>query len=204
MFGETMAKRKINFELIAALAATLTAIAAVVVAVVQTDIMRKEAEMEREHARISVMPSLMFSYSNGNTSNGKKFLELNIENMGLGPAIIEEFNIKYKGRELPNQSAWVQEVVDQLRSKEVDVSELVVINSSVGAGRVIPADGLVRPIRVEHDEVAVALRQAFSETNFTICGCSVYGDCQIILGMGHRPENIPDCKAEDDGDDAGE
>ena len=53
-----MAKRKLNFELIAALAATLTAIAAVVVAVVQTDIMREEAEVERKPVRLSVTPSL--------------------------------------------------------------------------------------------------------------------------------------------------
>jgi len=56
-------KVKFNVEMLMATAAMATAIAAVVVAIIQTNIMHAEAEMEREHARVSVMPSVFAPFS---------------------------------------------------------------------------------------------------------------------------------------------
>ena len=111
-----MSQKKINTDSIIALAAMLTAVVAVVVAVVQTNIMREEATSERDHARLSVLPAVSILYSNGHNDDDLMFFELNVYNHGLGPAKIEDFSIYYKGEKVGNQRAWVQAVAGGCRS----------------------------------------------------------------------------------------
>lgn len=195
------ADRKWNADLMIALAAMLTAVVAVVVAVVQTDIMREEAEMEREHARLSVMPSAMLFYSNGTDTEGRDYFELNIINNGLGPAIIEDFSIVYDGKHMRNQRHWVETVAggrDVLEAQGVSVN-----NSGAGPGVSIPAGERLDPIRVYHSEFSDQLRQAAMETTFSLCFCSFYGDCQVATGLGGRPQRVDSCRREPEASSGG-
>lgn len=188
-----MAKLKFNAEMAIAIAAMLTAVAATVVSVVQTNIMREEASAERTHARLSVMPAISILYSNGTNENNVPFLELNIYNQGLGPAIIEDFSIYYQGQKLANQRQWVtvvaggEDVMDALQPLAH------VQNSYVGEGRVIPAGDTLVPIHVRHASLAKQLEEALRETEFEMCVCSFYGDCQRINNQSPQPEPVASC-----------
>ena len=195
-----MAKFKfgIKSDTLLSVSAMLAALAAVVVAVMQTQIMREEAELEREHARLSVMPSIMLLYSNGTSANGTRFFELNIQNLGLGPAVIEDFSITYKGVRMKNQRSWVHAVADDAKKQNLLTGNYGIQNSFAGNGRVVPVEKTLNPIRVDHDQLALLLQEAFKDTEFSLCVCSFYGDCQRVDDLATRPVSVKTCTREDD------
>ena len=185
--------KKLNSDSIIALAAMLTAVVAVVVAVVQTSIMREEAAAERDHARLSVMPAISVLYSNGATEQDVRFLEINIYNQGLGPARIEDFSIYYKGEKIENQRKWVELVAGGSPAiANLDPSPTI-SNSYAGEGRIVPAGEVLTPIHVRHTELALMLEKALADTQFEICVCSFYDDCQRLIGLNPRPEPVQTC-----------
>ena len=188
-----MSEKKINTDSIIAFAAMLTAIVAVVVAVVQTNIMREEAVAERDHARLSVMPAISVLYSNGYSDDDRRFFEINIYNQGLGPARIEDFSIYYKGEKMRNQREWVELVAGGAAAiGELDPSPTI-NNSYSGKGRIVPAGGTLTPIHVRHGELALKLEQALPDTEFEICVCSFYEDCQRLIGLNPQAEPVESC-----------
>ena len=188
-----MAKVKFNAEMAIAIAAMLTAVAATVVSVVQTNIMREEAVTERTHARLSVMPAISILYSNGRSENGIPYLELNVHNQGLGPAIVEDFAVYYKGERMNNQRHWVTAVAGGVDAIQELVPNPHVQNSYAGKGRVIQAGDTLVPIHVRHEVLAKKLETALSETEFEICVCSFYGDCQRLNNQTPQPEFVASC-----------
>lgn len=173
-----MAKRKINFELIAALAATLTAIAAVVVAVVQTDIMREEAEMEREHARLSVKPSL-WVVQNWSDNPDAPLFSVVLTNKGLGPAIIEHFSVSFGGKTLNHWDDLVEAVSDGEYSIAGDNENINAWSlGGVAPGAIVPATSNFTPFQIgESAELITQLISQSGALKVTVCFCSIYGDC---------------------------
>ncbi|NVJ98293.1 MAG: hypothetical protein HWE25_09080 [Alphaproteobacteria bacterium] len=185
---------KEHVEMIVSVVAVIMAGAAVVIAMVQTDVMREEVELERQHARMSVMPSAMLFYSNGTRDDGRKFFELNVVNKGLGPAIIEGFKITYKGQPMHNQLHWVETVAGgegALVGLKADIG-----NSSTGAGVTVMAGDTLNPIRVSHDELAPLILEALKDTEISLCVCSFYGDCQLAENLGERPKPVNSCQTQ--------
>ena len=76
-----------NMEVFVSLAALITAVAAVVITLEQTSVMREEAELERKNARISVLPSVWLSTFIGD-EEGEAYYKIVMTNKGLGPAVI--------------------------------------------------------------------------------------------------------------------
>ncbi len=188
-----MAKRKINFELIAALAATLTAIAAVVVAVVQTDIMREEAEVEREHARLSVTPSLWI-LRNWNNGEENPFFSVVLSNRGLGPAVIEHFSVSYNGEMLNNWDQLVESVSEGKYSIAGDNENINAWSlAGLAPGTIIPATSQYQPFRVgEKTDLIAALAGQHDALKISVCFCSVYGDCWKAADE-RRPQPVNHC-----------
>lgn len=62
--------------------------------------MREESQLLREYSRASVWPRLELSLSKShNTSDGSiKHFALNLANSGVGPAIITDVKVSYKGK----------------------------------------------------------------------------------------------------------
>ena len=83
-----------HMEVFVSLAALITAVAAVVITMEQTKVMREEAELERKNARISVMPSVWLS-TYIDTADGEAYYKVALTNKGLGPAVIERFDVSY-------------------------------------------------------------------------------------------------------------
>lgn len=187
-------RKKLNADLVIALAAMLTAVVAVIVAVVQTNIMRQEAENEREHVRLSVMPSIGLYYSNGHEEDGAPFIQINIVNEGLGPAIIEDFSILYKGDKMQHQRHWVETIAGGREKIEQLAPAPQINNSYAGKGKIVPAGGTLNPIYVSHESLSLAVGDALKDTKFEICVCSFYGDCQRLLHLGPMPEPVATCE----------
>lgn len=189
-----MSKLKLNSEMIIAAAAMLTAIAAVVVSVIQTDIMRAEAEMEREHARLSVQPSVWI-FQNTNTTEASPKYELALLNKGLGPAVIEQFEVTVDGEIVLRWSEIVSKISDGkfiLGGEDANVGQVGF--SSVPPGHIIPAEAQVLPIRIGNSLELVTLLASTERVNYSLCACSVYKECWRTKGRGDRPEPVKACE----------
>lgn len=195
-----MAKTRFNAELAIAIAAMLTAVVATIVAVLQTQIMQEEAEVERAHARLSVMPAITVLYSNGRTEDGVPFFKLNVFNQGLGPAVIKDFSIRWNGEAIENQRGWVQSVAGGAEAFAALNPAPAVNNSFVGNGRIIPAGESVAAIEVTHESLPIALYEAYQDTRIDICACSFYGDCQRMTNAEPGSEAVASCEGYKDAD----
>lgn len=85
---------------IIAVGVTIISLCALIVSVVQTQIMREEGELMREYSRKSVWPRLELTFVKGHNSDDgsiNKF-SLFLENNGIGPAIITDVKVSYKNR----------------------------------------------------------------------------------------------------------
>ncbi|MEL7006231.1 MAG: hypothetical protein AAFN93_26415 [Bacteroidota bacterium] len=95
-------KPKIDFrnpEYIIAIGVTIISLCALVVSVMQTQIMKEERELMREYSRASVWPRLEYGFSKGyNDDRSIKHFVLKLSNSGVGPAIITDVKVMYKGK----------------------------------------------------------------------------------------------------------
>ena len=85
---------------IIAIGVTVISLCALIVSVQQTTIMKEERELMREYSRASVWPSLQWTtYKSEDSEDGSiKELKISLTNGGIGPAIITDVKISYKGK----------------------------------------------------------------------------------------------------------
>ncbi|SDE38057.1 hypothetical protein [Kordiimonas lacus] len=190
---------KIRFELLMSITAMITAVAAVVVAIVQTQVMHDEAMMEREHARLSVLPSIMvFTGSHVGDEEGSFYI--GATNQGIGPASIEGLTVSVDGKA---QATWTQAVAlatdgaVRLDGPERNVDSVAVTDLDPGA--LMPADVRVQMIKMDTTpEIAALMRgQLDSRVTVSMCYCSLYRECWTVDNINTRPKPANSCKAQE-------
>jgi len=81
---------------IIAVSVTIISLCALIVSVIQMNLLREERELMREHARASVWPHLEIHSGKAFDKDGSlKSLNLSLTNSGVGPAIITDVKISY-------------------------------------------------------------------------------------------------------------
>ena len=188
-----------NLEMATAFAAMITAVVAVIVAIIQTNIMREEAEMEREHARLSVQPSL-WVFRNTHVTADESNLSYQILNKGLGPASIEQFEVFIDGQLVKTWDEAFSTLSDgEFRTKGEEQNITAVSYSSVPPGHIIPAEAKITPINLyRHRELILLLLNSGERMEFSACFCSVYKDCWKTSSIGTRPEPVKECKTNEE------
>jgi len=79
---------------IIAISVTIISLCALIVSVIQMNLLREERELMREHARASVWPHLeIMPWQAYNNDGTLKSLQLNLTNSGVGPAIITDVKV---------------------------------------------------------------------------------------------------------------
>jgi hypothetical protein len=101
-----------------------------------------EAKLNREQQAISVWPYLQMwagiSISDQGTVEGGNAFSFNIANKGLGPAIIEELELNYKGKDY---QSWYQLTLEIAKENKLDVKTIrnTLGEAGIEAGEVINA-----------------------------------------------------------------
>ena len=187
-------------EVFVSLAALITAVAAVIITLEQTKVMREEAELERNNARISVMPSVWLATHIGDEGEDAYF-KVVLTNKGLGPAVLERFNVSYRGEPVGNWDDLARKMaadVETNNSFEDDV--MASSRSPVSPGLMLEAGGVASPISVfnsdEPDGIRLLMRGA-QNMSISICYCSLYGDC-FQTELFRRPQEVEQCEASED------
>lgn len=167
-------KSKINFrdpEYIIALGVTVISLCALVVSVMQTQIMKEERELMREYSRASVWPRLEFGLSKAhNDDRSIDHLALNLSNSGVGPAIITDVKVMYEGK---TASDWwnlfkIQEIPDSI--------ETYITNRNFN-DRIIKIGETLEVLKLDDNpELAQAFLERMGKLSIDIYYESIYGE----------------------------
>ncbi len=186
---------KIKTEFLVSVTAMVTAVAAVVVAIVQTQVMHDEAMMEREHARLSVLPSIEV-YTHNHTAEAEGKFRIGLVNQGIGPAVIEGFVIKLDKKPIHSWAAFVGEGTEGVLSiTGPDRNVPTVIQTDIDAGLFLPAGERLAPLQLEGgEEVGTLLRNLADRLDIKVCYCSLYQECWVSALQEARPAPVNSCK----------
>ena len=188
-----------HMEVFVSLAALITAVAAVVITLEQTKVMREEAELERKNARISVLPSVWLSTYIGDIE-GESYYKVALTNKGLGPAVIERFDVTYQGHPVYNWDELARKVAAHVGSeKSFEGDVLRSTRSPVSPGLMLEAGGMAYPLQVDDgtdpDGIRLLMRGSV-DMQISLCYCSLYGDC-FRTELFKRPQEVESCEASD-------
>ena len=186
-----------HMEVFVSLAALITAVAAVVITLEQTKVMREEAELERKNARISVLPSVWLSTHIGDTE-GEAYYKVVLTNKGLGPAVIERFDVSYQGQPVYNWDELARKMAADVGSeKSFENNFLRSSRSPVSPGLMLEAGGTAYPLQVDNDSDPHGIRLLMSGSmnmGISLCYCSLYRDC-FRTELFKRPQEVGSCES---------
>lgn len=183
-------------EVFVSLAALITAVAAVVITLEQTKVMREEAELERNNARISVLPSVWVSTYIGD-SDGEAYYKVVLTNKGLGPAVIERFDVTYLDEPVYHWDELARKMAAHVGSdKSFDDGYLRGSRSPVSPGLMLEAGGVAYPLQVDNtsdpDGIRLLMRGT-QDMGISLCYCSLYRDC-YRTELFKRPQAVESCE----------
>ena len=153
---------RIKTQLIVAYAAIFISLATLFVYIYQARIMQ-----EQQHAAV-------WPYLEWLPSWGDHGYLIQVENKGVGPALVKNVSIKLDGKEVEN--------MDQMFSILMD-SAFTDYGYSTVKGRVIAPGEVVMALIIDK-AIANGIREKLKEHKFQyeICYCSVFNDCWVSSG----------------------
>lgn len=186
---------KFSIELLMSVTAIITAVAAVFVSIAQTEVMSAEAEMEREHQRLSVMPSVWLETNNSSSINNDEApgsFEFIVVNHGLGPASLKYFTIQHDGKYVKNWSEWLSFVEKDDADRE-GVKGLSY--QSLPPSYVLPQGVGVQAYKIRAQSKLIRkIEESVKDSTYSVCFCSFYNDCWLSKGLNFAPEPIDQCE----------
>ena len=166
MADENRLRFKVHPEMLVGVSAVIIGICALGVSLYETSLMREEQ-------RAAVMPLLELSRSynlqKGESSSGKSRLWLQAENVGIGPARVEDFQVTVDGKPQPTWDAAMRELIGH--------DSPVSYGQSTINGRTIPPDRLVTMMDLNDSELTERILVEFDRLDFEACFCSIFDEC---------------------------
>ncbi|HEY2514742.1 MAG TPA: hypothetical protein VGI39_27945 [Polyangiaceae bacterium] len=175
-------RRRLGGDAIAALAATIVAVASLLLTIDQTRTQRKQLAA-------AVWPSLRVGYSNFEDPEHPKH-RLFLANGGVGPARIQSFSVRWHDAPVPHVAQWVKEACPAAADSWVFGTQ---------TGTILPAGGQAM-VFSHAREADPAIDRCIHDTmlkpaDIRVCYCSALDDCWTVTGDDPEPAPVPDCKA---------
>jgi hypothetical protein len=130
---------------------------------------------------------------------GKPMLQETISNGGVGPAIIEKFEIRYKGVAYHDHRALLRACCAASYLKAQKIGHPKVYYSNI-SGFILPARQNLYPITIKPDKDALDLYSDFrnvkdsDDITYYACYCSVLDECWETNFDNKRPQPVKECK----------
>ena len=161
--------------MLVALSAVVIGVSALVVSVIQVQIMRQE-----QHA--SVWPRLAIT-----NSYNERGLSLQVVNPGIGPAIVRHVRVTVDDTV---RQTWPEVLRSLIPDQRPPSTYQSYIND-----RIIPPGEEVTTLGVPPGEAADSAHNQLERLAFEICYCSVYDRCWIATGFGRSPARTDEVRA---------
>jgi len=166
MAGNVHKRPKINAEMLVGVSAVVIGICALGVSLYETSLMREEQ-------RAAIMPLLELTRSHNlktDESSGEgPRLWLQAENVGIGPARVEDFRVTVDGAPQPTWDAAFRKLIGHESPISYGQSRI--------NGRTIPPDRLVTMMKLNDGELARKILAEIDRLDFEACFCSIFDEC---------------------------
>ena len=170
----------------------LVGVSAVIIGLCALGVSLYETSLMREEQRAAVMPLLELSRSynlqRDDSSAEKSRLSFHAENVGIGPARIENFRVTVDGVPQPTWDAALR----MLTGQESPVS----YGQSTVNGRTIPPDRIVTMMNLNDTELTERILAESHRLDFKACYCSIFDECWVtsFSAFGAASE-VPSCQS---------
>jgi len=156
--GRSTRSRLLEPEMLVALSAVVLGLCALIVSVVQVQIMREE-----QHAAVWPRIQMARSYSSGRN------IGIIVVNPGIGPAVIKDVRASIDGEPVTSWGSVLQALVPDEPPRDLVLSSI--------SGRIIPAGEVVQTLFSADPTIADGLAEQLHRLDLRICYCSVYDEC---------------------------
>ena len=162
-------KSRFSAEMLVGVSAVFIGVLALGVSLYETSLMRWEQ-------RAAVLPLLelsrsYFSSSQDEPSQEKWRLSLNAQNVGIGPARIQDFTVKVDGIAQPTWG----DAFEALLGRDIEIT----YGQSTINGRTIPPDRQVTMFELRDTQLTAEIIEEFDRLEFSACFCSIFEECWI-------------------------
>jgi hypothetical protein len=164
-------KTRLKPEMIIALSATFISIATLIVYIYQARVMIRQAEIMQSQQHISVWPYIETLTTTMVSKEKPDEAYYEIENKGIGPAIVKQVSIKVDGVVMKDNNELFEAMIGK--------TDTLSISTTGVRNRVIAAGEKIRAFHIVGDELVKKFAVSFQKKKFEyiICYCSVYNEC---------------------------
>ena len=181
-------------DIIVAVSAIFISIVSLVVSIEHGRTMRALVEQNEKLVAASTVPVLDFNSSNLDDATDKPYFKFTVKNGGVGPAVIDWFELRYKGvpydKPMPLLRACC---ADALAKNKVKGNTLWYSNIT---NTILPPRDSFDPITLRPDiggEILRAFQQARPAITARACYCSLLDECWTTNFDGSRPTKVDRC-----------
>jgi hypothetical protein len=160
--------------------------------------MEKMVEQNQKLVVASTLPILTI-YGREFDDSGKPMVQEILSNSGVGPALIDRFEVRYKGVVYTEHSALLRACCAEALLKAKKNGHTQIFYSNV-SGFILPARQDFYPITIKPDKDGFDLYYAFNrvrdgdDLTFHACYCSVLDECWETDFDRKRPQPVKECK----------
>lgn len=177
------------------LMALLISFASMWLSISELRIMREEANLLRSQQKASVWPYLEVSSSFSYADQVK--VTYQIENKGIGPALVNKIGFLENGKEIPSDYSSILNLLISLLDREESTDDSGVNLSTGINNNVVLSSGeqmvLLSLVADRSEDDQSALIQFFRSHTFSVCYSSIYKDSWLVAGAGQTPVEVSDC-----------
>jgi len=181
-------------DIIVGLSAVFISVMSLVVSIGHGATMERMVQQNERMVAANTMPFLTWIGNQADPTTGARRETFVLSNGGVGPALIDWFQIRYKGVAYGTEAALLRACCAQGLSAQ-DMSNGVYYSNVTGT--MLPAREHTLPIDIApgaSPALMSVLDRARSDLSVSACYCSVLEECWITDFSQSRPRSVPECR----------
>jgi hypothetical protein len=180
-------------DLIIAGSAILISVVSLMVSIHHGKVMESLVDANTKMVEASTLPILDFGVSNADAT-GKSVITFTLANQGVGPAIVEWTDLRWRGKPITNMPAFMTECCGTPNGWFTQNAD----GATLPAGREI--NMLTVPLTDLNRTMWGKLDQEGRHITARACYCSVLDECWVTNFGAERPQKVTTCAAAKAGD----
>jgi len=181
-------------DIIVGISAVFISVVSLIVSINHGSTMERMVQQNERMVAANTMPFLTFAGNQADPATNARRERLVLSNDGVGPALIDWFQIRYKGVAYGSEGALLRACCAQALSAQDLTNGVYYANVT---GTVLPAREATSPIDITPSASSAlmdAVDRARSELSVSACYCSVLEECWVTEFSQSRPRRVPDCR----------
>jgi len=186
-------------DIMVGVSAMFISVVSLVVSIQHGKTMEEMVNQNERMVEANTLPMLQIFHSASDTQAPSSRYTLNLKNTGVGPAIIDWFDVRYKNQSYGDPTAFLHACCMDPAAAHVHLPDGVFFSNV--SGTVIPARETIKLFEATDKappELIARLDQVRTEIDIHACYCSVLEHCWMTDFGGERPHRVEVCKVPKD------